>query len=210
VTADAWTLFEDAVLAPEEARAVLLDDVARVLAADGTAPQAFRAELHACVQAELAALGRVRPADALRATEAAEGHGRAGWPNYYLANALVTTGEFRLALDRLGRIPAGFFDAQGLAWRTFHCREMACIARFELGDVAGAREDVDWLARSLVARGDADDLPAPQDLVRRLVARADPDAVTLLETFAMSVDLPAWLPEQLALDAARLLATSSG
>lgn len=190
---DPWSLFDDAIALPRQARLAALREVKLALAEDARASSGDGLELEAAVECALAELGAAPLDSAILAVAAAAAHGRLGWPNYYLTLASIEHGRYRLALQAFGRIPPLYFEDRSLQWRQVHLWELAAIANLGLDQIAEARTLIDKIVAALATRGDVDDLAAPKDLIERLLiyenlsTRRD-----LLQRIETSIDLNVW------------------
>jgi hypothetical protein len=198
---DAWELLEQVMDETGETRTSFLHAALQAAQSPDSpvaATAADIAELSAVALSQLAYSGDAPLGDAVEAVARAESVGKPGWPNYHLAEAAVKSGDYQLALGRLPRVPAGFFEDQDLNWRAVRGLELEAIARGKLGDWARVSELVDELAAAYSTRGDADDLAPPRELVSALLA--DPmNGTRLLTRLAASLDdLDVWLGPTLA------------
>jgi len=194
--ANPWVLFEEALAEVGDKRRDCLQAVIEAVSAcDGT--EADRAELVAAAKAELARAGALTLAEACVACAEAESFGRAGWSDYYLAEAASALGRPDIVLARLARIPPDFFRIRELAWRDARCQELEALAHLELGDWARTDLLVDELAAAYALRGDADDFAPPRDLVAKLLLDM-PRGFRSLAALAASLDLDSWLDPTLA------------
>lgn len=199
---DPWIAFEDAMQMEDSDRRPMLEGIRDALGSNDAGLTPETAELQAAITSELARLGALPLSDALGAVEIAGDLDRRGWPNYYLAQAAIALGDYGLASSALGAIPARFFEDRDLLWRQVHCWEMAAIARMALGEFARAESIVEHLSKTLVERGDSDDLLPPNDLVNFLLScvtnPAREWAVRLIRGLAMSIDVDGWFDESIA------------
>ncbi len=139
---DPWVLFEHALAESGERRIALLQSVLRELETTDIGAPVDPVELAAWARCYLVSAGVAAMTEAVASVDRAEAEGRAGWPNDHLAEVAVHTGEHRLALDRLRRIPPRYFEELDLFWRTVRCWELEAIAHIALGDWPRANQTV--------------------------------------------------------------------
>lgn len=197
---DAWELFEAALGETGDRRRDALRAVVDAASKGAEGTSADRAELMAVAKAELARCGALAVERACDAVAQAEASGKAGWPNYYLAEAASQLGRPDLVISCLTRIPSRFFEDRDLRWRAARCLELAAMAHIDLRDWRQAERLVDELAAAYALRGDDDDLAPPRDLVVRLLS-TKAGGWQALQTLAASLDLAQWVGPDLAADA---------
>lgn len=197
---DAWELFEEALCESGGQRIETLHAVVDAASNGAEGTRSDRAELKAAAKAELARCGDEPLEDACDAVAHAERSGRAGWPNFYLAEAASQLGRSALVISCLARVPPRFFEVRDLAWRAARCLELEAMAHIGLGDWRQAEQRVDELAAAFALRGDEDDLAPPRDLVAKLLSTM-PGGRRALETLATSLDLAQWVGPDLAASA---------
>lgn len=194
---DAWELFEEALRETGDRRRGALRAVVDATSSGVEATKAHRAELTAVAKAELARSGDLALEQAQSAVARSGAYGRAGWPNYYLAEAASQLGHPDLVIACLARIPPRFFEVRDLGWRAARCMELEAIAHIDLGDLLQAERRIDELAAAYALRGDEDDLAPPRELVTKLLSTM-PGGRSALATLAESLDLSEWVGSDLA------------
>lgn len=189
MTATPWEIFEEGLEATGERRLHLLETVqSRLL--DETTPEAL--ELLAVTGCEPARAGHLTLAKARSAVRRAVEAGRPGWPNYYLAEACLSAGNWNSAVVALNSIPTAFFDERDLRWRSVRCEEIQAVCYIEQGAWSSAHQVVNRLGAEYATRGDEDDLAPPRTIVEALL-RHLPDGCCDLEVLARSIDIETWL-----------------
>jgi hypothetical protein len=199
---DRWYEFEMVIDLDMPERLPALADFVISLSGDTNSESSEKVELRAAALAILVRLDPTYLVAARQAVGAAERSGSAGWPNLHLGESLVLIGQYAEGLERLQRIPTGYFEVRGLLWRAVRVKELQAIANLALGRDHETLVMTEEIAAELAARGDEDDLASPYELVTALLERAEAggsDSVRqALVVIAASIDVVEWLRPQLA------------